>query len=111
LAKRRAGGNDPAHTIEARRKQGLRAAENVRANAEWERKNEGLDLDLDFGRDVPPNLRELSLSTIMGATGLSLRYCSLIRRGLKVPHQRHWERLVEFIETELAGSVFERKPM
>jgi hypothetical protein len=34
LAKRRAEGTDPAHTEASRRKQGLRAAVNVRANRE-----------------------------------------------------------------------------
>jgi hypothetical protein len=26
----------------------------------------------------------------MQATGLSLRYCWLIRRGERIPHPRHW---------------------
>jgi hypothetical protein len=29
------------------------------------------------------------------ATGLSEGYCSLVRRGLKVPHRRHWAVLAE----------------
>jgi hypothetical protein len=37
LAKRRAEGTDPAHTEDARRKQGKRAAANLRANSEWQR--------------------------------------------------------------------------
>lgn len=31
----------------------------------------------------------------MEATALSLRYCSLIRRGLQVPHPRHWGALAQ----------------
>jgi hypothetical protein len=30
---------------------------------------------------------------LMDATGLSQRYCWLIRRGERVPHPRHWEAL------------------
>ena len=30
------------------------------------------------------------------ATGLSLDYCSKIKRGLKTPHERHWPELREF---------------
>jgi hypothetical protein len=92
LAKRRVEGSDPAHT-EARRKQGIRAAENVRANAEWERSNSNAHQDLDFTRDIFPRIQALPLSSIMEATGLSLRYCALIRRGLREPHHRHWDAL------------------
>lgn len=38
-------------------------------------------------------LQGVPLSAMMRATGLSLRYCSLIRRGLAVPHPRHWAAL------------------
>jgi len=30
---------------------------------------------------------------MVAATGLSVDYCSKIRRGLKTPHPRHWEAL------------------
>jgi CRISPR-associated endonuclease Cas1 len=93
LAKRRDAGTDPAHTAEARRKQSVRAAENVRANAEWERAHSSATLALDFTKDILPGLQSLALTQIMVATGLSLRYCSLIRSGLKVPHPRHWHAL------------------
>jgi len=33
---------------------------------------------------------DVSLSRLVRATGLSLRYVSLIRRGAKRPHPRHW---------------------
>ncbi len=93
LAKRRAEGADPAHTSEARRKQALRAAANVRANREWEESNNVIHTKLDFARDIQPRIQGLPLSKIMEATGLSLRYSSLIRRGMKVPHPRHWQAL------------------
>lgn len=43
-----------------------------------------------FMNEIMPKLNHLSLSQISAATGLSQQYCSLIRRGLKVPHRRHW---------------------
>lgn len=94
LARRRAQGLDPAHTKEARRKQGIRARQNVQANADWEKLNADHEMELDFARDIQPGIKALPLSRIMEATGLSLRYCSLIRRGQKVPHPRHWGALV-----------------
>jgi hypothetical protein len=93
LARRRAVGTDPAHTEEARRKQGIQAAENVRAIADWERANGMGNIDLDFELDVLAGIRTTPLSSLMSATGLSVRYCSLIRRGLKIPHRRHWRAL------------------
>jgi hypothetical protein len=93
LAKHRAEGTDPAHTEAARRKQAVRAAANVRANREWERSSPSGDLDLDFDREILPGIQAVPLSRIMETTGLSLRYSSLIRRGLKVPHPRHWHAL------------------
>jgi hypothetical protein len=33
----------------------------------------------------------ISLSRLLRATGLSLRYVSLIRRGERTPHPRHWQ--------------------
>jgi hypothetical protein len=34
---------------------------------------------------------KVPLSRLAKATGLSLRYCALIRRGERMPHPRHWE--------------------
>ncbi len=99
LAKRRAEREtDPAHTIKARRKQGVRAAENVRAIRDWDQKNRSTESAFDFERDILPKLQSVPLSRIMQATGLSLRYCSLIRRQDKTPHQRHWEALARLCE-------------
>lgn len=109
LSKCRAEGTDPAHSEEARRRQGLRAAENVRMNREWEESDGSVDLNLDFKRDIWQGLRELPHSQIMRATGLSLRYCSLIRRGAKVPHPRHWRRFAELIESVSTAGTNERE--
>ncbi|MDP9357432.1 MAG: CRISPR-associated endonuclease Cas1 [Chloroflexota bacterium] len=93
LAKLRAKGTDPAHGGEAACKRGRRNAEHARAAGEWERANGDREPDADFARDVLPELQSVPLGTLMEATGLSLRYCSLIRRGLRVPHRRHWAAL------------------
>ncbi len=93
LARRRAAGEDPAHGGEAGLKRSRRNAEHVRAIATWERPGDGSEAAIDFGRDVLPRLQGAPLSALMQATGLSVRYCSLIRRGLRVPHRRHWAAL------------------
>jgi hypothetical protein len=48
-----------------------------------------------FKREILPLIQEVPLRRLVEATGLSLRYCSLIRRDEKVPHPRHWEALRE----------------
>jgi hypothetical protein len=46
-----------------------------------------------FEREILPLIREVPLSCLVGATGLSLRYVSQIRRGERVPHPKHWQGL------------------
>jgi hypothetical protein len=40
--------------------------------------------------DILPLIQDVPLSQLQQATGLSLRYVSLIRRGERTPHPRHW---------------------
>ncbi|MGP8099906.1 MAG: hypothetical protein ACLQHL_03925, partial [Candidatus Cybelea sp.] len=40
----------------------------------------------------------ISLKEIGKATGLSLAACSRIRAGARVPHARHWDRLLALVE-------------
>jgi hypothetical protein len=44
-----------------------------------------------FLRDLTPKLDTFSLKTIAEATGLTMAYCSKVRRGQAVPHRRHWK--------------------
>lgn len=101
FAQLRAEGNDPTQTEAAREKQGRRTLENYRANAEWDQEHGNQTTDIDFGRDILPGLQDIPLRTIMRETGLSLRYCSQIRQGQKVPHQRHWQSLIEVSKSSL----------
>jgi hypothetical protein len=56
---------------------------------EWEERH-GKLVDLSaFQRDILPLIQEIPLSRLQKATGLSLRYVSLIRRGERTPHPRH----------------------
>ena len=44
-------------------------------------------------REILPHLQSISLVDLMAATGLSRRYCWVIKTGQEVPHQRHWTAL------------------
>jgi hypothetical protein len=58
---------------------------------EWDEQH-GKLVDLSaFWRDILPLIRDVPLSRLQRATGLSLRYVSLIRRGERTPHPRHWQ--------------------
>jgi CRISPR-associated endonuclease Cas1 len=88
-------GHDPTHGATASI---ARATSNVarkREAREWDQKH-GKLVDLSsFEREILPLIRGVPLSRLQKATGLSLRYVSLIRRGERVPHPRHWQALLE----------------
>jgi hypothetical protein len=91
LAELRAQGQDPAHGGEAARKRGVKIAQHKKDTVQWEQRHE-FDANPDyFKRNILPRLQGVSLLTIKRATGLSLDYCSKIRRGLRVPHPRYWD--------------------
>ena len=93
LHARRVTGDDPAHGGSAGRQRGKRNAEILRANLAWERKQLQIPDSATFTREIGPKLSEMSLAAMMQATGLSRPYCSMIRRGVRIPHPRHWEAL------------------
>lgn len=106
LAKQRATGTDPAHGGEAGRKRGKRNAEHVAAIERWEQQRGAADTahPVDFARGILPRLRSVPLSVMAEATGLSLGYCSFVRRGQKVPHRRHWGSLARLGDGTKAAS-------
>ena len=72
---------------------GERNSVKLLSNSEWERsQTEQLDPTI-FEKEIQPKLKTVSLLETMRATGLSRTYCGLIRRGVRVPHPRHWEAL------------------
>jgi CRISPR-associated endonuclease Cas1 len=93
LATRRAMATDPAHGGTTAEKRGQRVAEQWRELAAWEDSHE-TDADIaTFEQDIQPRLAGMSLAAMMEATGLSRRYCWLIKTRQKVPHPRHWNAL------------------
>jgi hypothetical protein len=95
LASLRAQGQDPAHGGEAARKRGMRNAQHISDTVNWERAHQ-VDAHADpdyFHQKILPRLQGIPLLAIRRATGLSLDYCSKIRRGLRMPHPRHWDTL------------------
>jgi CRISPR-associated endonuclease Cas1 len=90
LARLRAEGTDPAHGGQAGRRRSRTMRQRKAEAAEWDAHQlEPSDVE-QFKRDVLPAIQDIPLRELAEATGLSLRYVALIRRGERVPHSRHW---------------------
>jgi len=89
LTQLRHEGVDPAHGGEAGRKRGQTNRQHQDAVAEWNAQNDRPNREV-FETEILPTIQNISLRRISSATGLSIDYCSKIRRGLKTPHPRHW---------------------
>ncbi len=100
LAQLRAEQRDPAHGGRAAEIRGRKNAAHQAAVREW--KGERLD-QLVYANEIRPRLRQVATSDLVAVTGLSTHYCSLIRLGKKVPHQRHWPALQELLRRNVAG--------
>jgi hypothetical protein len=101
LAQLRAEQQDPAGGRAAEIR-GSKNAAHQRAVREWA--GERPDPDV-FRTEILPELRRPSIGELVAATGLSQRYCSLIRLGKKLPHPRHWDALREVSRKEQATTA------
>ena len=77
----------------AAKKRGVKVSRSKQEQAAWEAVH-GAEADpVVFQRDILPHLRDVPLTVMAEAAGLSEQYCSFIRRGIKSPHLRHWSAL------------------
>ena len=98
LAAQTAAGNDPRCSADVNRARGEAISEGHRRNRSWAREHPGQRDEAWFKREIAPRLDGFSLKEIGKATGLSLAACSRIRAGAKLPHRRHWDRLLTLLE-------------
>ena len=90
LAALRASGVDPAHGGEVERKRAASKRRHDKERREWERLR--LEFDVEkarFVREILPGLAAVSVRQIAREVRISLRYASLVRRGVTVPHPMH----------------------
>jgi hypothetical protein len=100
FAKLHASGKDPSHGGEAARKRGRTNARRAREREEWIRLNSNVDVEAEkqrFDSEILPRLKNVPVRKIVKTTGLSIRYASMIRRGLYTPHPMHYQKLEELI--------------
>jgi CRISP-associated protein Cas1 len=98
LAAQTAAGNDPPRSADVNRARGEAISDGHRRNRGWAREHPGQRDEAWFTREIAPRLDTFSLKEIGKATGLSLAACSRIRAGAKIPHPRHWDRLLALVE-------------
>ena len=96
LRELRLSGSDPSHRGEAAQKRRTALEQRRREQLEWDAHRPEVEGDeTTFMTEILPRLQAVPVARIAAVTGLSKQYCSLIRRGLKVPHPRHWETFLE----------------
>lgn len=98
LKEARANGKDPAHGGKAAAKRSSSQKRRSQARLDWEKR--GLSIEEEqrrFIEKIQPKLASVPLSAIMNATGLSIRYCSLIKSGAYVPHPVHYAALAGLV--------------
>jgi hypothetical protein len=102
LAERRAQGDHvPTDHPETREKIGRANAARRQEELAWEAEHGAGGDEERFRRELLPQIQGVPLRELARRSGLSLMYCSQIRRGLHVPHPRHWERLVGLVGGDL----------
>ncbi len=98
MAHLRYRGQDPAHGGKAARQRGKRVKQESQKRAACNRAHQQEHDDRIFKREVLPHLRNMSLNSIARVTGLSRGYCPFIRRGVRIPHPRHWEAMRDLVQ-------------
>ena len=91
VAALRAEGRDPTHGGAAQRRRGMSAAAQEAAVQDaGGRAQDAAAMRTRFDREFPDKLQGVPVHRLCEATGLSPSYWSLIKRGMRVPHVRHW---------------------
>jgi len=65
----------------------------VKANLAWEQTQPRIPEPEEFTRTVLPMIQEVRVGQLVKASRVSWAYCSKIKKGLYVPHPRHWSAL------------------
>jgi hypothetical protein len=98
----RAQGIDSSTDPEANTKRRAIMTQRRKDEIEWNAQNPDQTVDEEwFKTTVIPVLQTMTLSQISEETGLSQQYCSLIKRGLKIPHPRHSQAFQNMLSKKL----------
>jgi hypothetical protein len=69
------------------------------AKAAWQSSSLPAWLDKDvYLQNIQPRLKGVTLSVLAAALGISIPYAVDVRKGKRVPHPRHWEKLAVLVK-------------
>jgi hypothetical protein len=91
LSSMRSSPDDPAQSVEARRKRSEKAREMSRAARAWELEHGPVADPAVYEREILPKIRAMSVRRLVAITGLSDYYLWKIRKGEGRLHPRFWE--------------------
>ncbi len=99
LLKQAALGRIATHSASAEARRSATQAKQAEALRKWNPLDLPKWLDEDFyRREILPRLSKLTVKKIRLAIDVSHPYATLIRRGLSIPHPRHWLLLSKLVE-------------
>ena len=78
-------------------KKRLSTSRTARARFAW--KDDGTLVDVDFDRDILPQLADIPVLRIARAIGVSKSWAAQMRSGKKPTHRRHWAALIELADS------------
>lgn len=87
----RAIGQDGRSSDAVRAKHRVNARTQHRLNSAWEARQKSLPVRAVFAREIQPQLRKVTVASLVRVSGLSVASCKRIRKGDLVPHPRHWD--------------------
>jgi CRISPR-associated endonuclease Cas1 len=94
-------GRIATHTAEAEAKRAATQAKQAEALKRWDPKDLPKWLDEDAYRKVIlPRLSGFTVKAIRSKLAVSHPYATLIKRGVSIPHPRHWKPLAELTKNE-----------
>ena len=105
-------GRIATHSATAEARRAATHMKQVEALRKWNPADLPRWLDKDFYRkEVLPRLSALAVKSIRTATDVSHPYATLIKRGYRIPHPRHWVTLAKLLgmntlqgEEQVSGS-------
>jgi len=86
-------GEDGRSSQAAREKHRNDARRQARESQQWEARQRSIPSRATFVNDIAPLLQRVPSDVLVEATGLTRKFCNMVRRGVSTPHPRHWDAL------------------
>jgi len=100
-------GRIATHSVTAEARRSVTQARQAQALRNWRPSDLPTWLDEDcYRREILPRLSEFTVKKIRFAIDVSHPYATLIRRGVSIPHPRHWLPLARL--TSIRNEMIER---